>query len=69
MGKNRDLIVLLTLLLQSLIIITINHSILSAQDLDVLKSLLPWVNLIVVIIGVLTMLSLKQLQEDAEDRS
>ncbi len=68
MGKNRDLVVLLTLLLQSLIIITINHSILSAQDLDTLKDLLPWANLIVVIVLILTMLSIKQIQEDVENR-
>lgn len=69
MGKNRSLlIVLLTLLFQGLIIITINHSILSAQDLNALKSLLPWVNLIVVIIFILTMLSIKRLEEDVENR-
>jgi len=68
MEKNRGLIVLLTLLLQSLTIVTINHSILSAQDLDALKILLPWVNLIIVIILVLTVLSIKQLQEDIENR-
>jgi len=50
MRKKWDLIILFTLLIQSLIIIGINHRILSAQDLTNLKKLLPWVNLIVLII-------------------
>lgn len=69
MRKNRGLIVLLTLLVQSLIIISINHCILSIQSLTALKMLLPWVNLIVVIIFVLTILSIKQLEEDVENRT
>ncbi len=69
MKNNQGLIVLLTLLIQSLIIVTINHCILSAQELAYLKTLLPWVNLIVVIIFVLTMLSIKQLEEDVENRT
>ena len=69
MKKNLGLIVLLTLLIQSLLIITINHCILSAQDLNILKQLLPWVNFIVLIILALTMLSIKQLEEDVENRT
>jgi len=69
MGKNRGLIVLFTLLVQSLIIIGINHGILSAKNITTLRSLLPWVNLIVVIIFVLTMLSIKQLEDDVENRT
>jgi cobalamin biosynthesis protein CobD/CbiB len=66
MKKNRSLIVLFTLLVQCLAVITINHSILSAQELSTLKALLPWVNLIVVVILILTVLSIKQLEKDIE---
>lgn len=69
MGKNRGLIVLFTLLVQSLIIIMMNHYILSAQDLNALKRFLPWFNIIVLINFALTMLSVKQLEEDVEIRT
>lgn len=69
MKKNRSLIVLFTLLVQCLAVITINHSILSAQELSTLKALLPWVNLIVVVILILTVLSIKQLEKDIENRT
>ena len=67
--KNRGLIVLFTLLVQSLIILTVNHGILSAQELSTLKGLLPWVNLIVVAVFILTVLSIKQLEKDIENRT
>lgn len=69
MKKNRSLIVLFTLLTQCLVVITINHCILSAQDLSTLKELLPWVNLIVVAILILTMLSIKNLEEDVRNQT
>lgn len=68
MKNNRGLIILFTLLTQSLIIIAINHSILSANKLSSVKQFLPYVNVIVLFIFALTMISLKELEEDAENR-
>jgi sensor histidine kinase regulating citrate/malate metabolism len=61
--------VLFTLLTQCLVVITINHCILSAQELSTLKALLPWVNLIVVAILILTMLSIKSLEEEVQNQT
>ncbi len=69
MRERRSLIVLFTLLFQSLAILTINHGILAAQDMSALKALLPWVNLVVVIIFILTVLSIKQLEKDIENHT
>lgn len=68
MKNNRGLIILFTLLTQCLVIIAINHNILSANNLTSVKRFLPYVNIIVLFIFALTMISIKQLEEDAENR-
>ncbi len=68
MKKNRGLIVLFTLLIQCMIIVAINHFMLSIEDIAVFKMLLPWVNLIVVIVLILTIYSIRQVEKDAQNR-
>lgn len=67
--QNKSFVVLFTLLIQCLIILLINHYIISIKNINGLKMLLPWINLIILMIFILVILSIKQLEAEAENRS
>lgn len=67
MKNSRSLIVIITLLTQTLFIIIINNAILYSTNIIGLKELLPLINLFILIMAILTILSIKKVQEEAEN--
>ncbi|MDD2586785.1 MAG: GHKL domain-containing protein [Syntrophomonadaceae bacterium] len=69
MDTNRNLIVICTLLIQTLFIIIMNNAVLSTVEIETLKKFIPWVNLLVLAFAILNILSLKRMEEAAENRT
>lgn len=67
MKKNRSLIVIITLLIQTLFIIIINNAIFSSTNIAVLKEFIPLINLFILVVAMLTILSIKKVLEEAEN--
>lgn len=67
MKRNRSLIVIITLLIQTLFIIIINSAIFVSPNITKLKESLPFINLFIIIMAALTILSIKKVQEEAEN--
>lgn len=68
MRKNNELIIILSILLQGLFIIIINNLLFSSNNISSLKSVLPGVNIIIVLLLALSIYSIKELQQTAECR-
>lgn len=67
MKNNRSLIVIFTLLIQTLFIIIINNGIFTSDSITGLKKILPLINLFILLFAVLTILSIKKMQEETEN--
>lgn len=61
MNKDSDYFVIITILLQTLLVITINTEIIVVENLDYLKQAIPFINLIILIMCVISLISVKNI--------
>jgi len=63
--KNGRLLIISTILLETLFIVLVNQQIYLIKDIDDLKALLPYVNLVVLVLSGLVVFSIRRLEENA----
>jgi len=61
MNKDSDYFIVITILLQTLLVITINSEIILVANLDYLKQAIPFINLIILIMCVISLISVKNI--------
>jgi sensor histidine kinase regulating citrate/malate metabolism len=61
MNKDSDYFVIITILLQTLLVITINTEIIVVENLGYLKQAIPFINLIILIMCVISLISVKNI--------
>ncbi|NLI14388.1 MAG: GHKL domain-containing protein [Peptococcaceae bacterium] len=66
MLKNGRLLIISTILLETLFIVLVNQQIYLIKDIDDLKALLPYVNLVVLVLSGLVVFSIKRLEENTK---
>jgi len=67
MPKNNGLLVISIILVQTLLIILINSNILTSQNIESLHLLVPWINMVVLVIAILSILAIKQFGEHVKN--
>lgn len=68
MKRDRDVFVISVILLQALVIVVMNHMIRATDDINIIKRWLPIFELIVLILALLSIASIKSLEEYARER-
>ena len=63
MKKDRSVIIVNTILAQILLIVIVNQQIMIMEDMNVLKQYLPFINLLVIILGIFSIFSIMQIKE------
>lgn len=66
MNRDSNWFVTATILLQTLIIILINNSIVSSTDLETLQGKMPYLNFFVLAISILNIVAIKKVEENAK---
>lgn len=64
MRKDRSVIIVNTILAQILLIVIVNQQIMIMEDMNVLKQYLPFINLLVMILGIFSIFSITQIKEN-----
>jgi len=64
--KDKNIFTIITILIQSLLIILINQIIFVSENLDTLKTLLPLVNLVILILTALVVFSIKEIGDSVK---
>ncbi|MBA1335362.1 MAG: hypothetical protein HPY66_0984 [Firmicutes bacterium] len=63
MIKDRSLIIINTILAQILLIVIVNQQIMTMEDMNVLKQYLPFLNLLVIILGIFSIFSVTEIKK------
>lgn len=65
MIKDRSLFVINTILVQTLLIVIVNQQIRVVGDMNILKQYLPFIDLLVVVLGIFSVLSISEIKKNA----
>jgi sensor histidine kinase regulating citrate/malate metabolism len=63
MIKDRSLTIINTILVQMLLIVIVNQQIMTMEDMNILKKYLPFLNLLVTILGIFSVLSVIEIKK------